>query len=119
MPAKAVAVFSDITKDGKYAYFTSTEGNHVAQLDISDPNNPKRLDDPNAEHPTIGPHFVKVTPDQKHVIIVDYFLQTGDIGIVNTPADFKIHYADINSDGSLVFNRTISFAEQFSEREIS
>jgi WD40 repeat protein len=114
--AGKVAVFSDITKDGKTAYFTITTGNHVAQVDISDLNNPKRLDDPDSVHPTIGPHFIKITPDQKHVIIVDYFLQTGEIGIVNTPADFKIHYADINNDGSLEFNRTISFSEQFPER---
>lgn len=116
--ASKVALFSDITKDGKYAYFTATTGNHVAQLDISDINNPKRLDDPNEVHPTIGPHFIKITPDQKHVVIVDYFLQTGEIGIVNTPADFKIHYADINPNGSLHFNRTISFSEQFPEREL-
>jgi len=114
---KKVAIFSDITKDGKYAYFTSTTGNHVAQLDISDTKNPKRLDNPSAVHPTIGPHFIKITPDQKHVIIIDYFLQTGDIGIVNTPSDFKVHYADIQKDGSLKFGRTISFAEQFSERK--
>jgi hypothetical protein len=115
--ANKVALFSDITKDGKFAYFTATTGNHVAQLDISDPSNPKRLDNPNEVHPTIGPHFIKITPDQKHVIIVDYFLQTGDIGIVNTPADFKIHYADINANGSLTFGRTISFSEQFPERK--
>lgn len=117
--ANKVALFSDITKDGKYAYFTATTGNHVAQLDISDLNHPKRLDDPNSVHPTIGPHFIKITPDQKHVVIIDYFLQTGEIGIVNTPADFKIHYADINNDGSLHFNRTISFSEQFPERKLA
>ncbi|TVY81450.1 hypothetical protein LSUE1_G004658 [Lachnellula suecica] len=114
--AGKVAIFSDITKDGKYAYFTVTTGNHVVQLDISDISNPIRLDDPKEVHPTIGPHFIKITPDQKHAVIVDYFLQTGDIGIVNTPSDYKIHYADINNDGSLTFNRTISFAEQFPER---
>lgn len=117
LAANTVAIFSDITKDGKFAYFTTTTGNHVAQLDISDVNNPKRLDDPKSVHPTIGPHFIKITPDQKHVIIVDYFLQTGDIGIVNTPSDYKIHYADINPDGSLEFDRTISFSEQFPERK--
>lgn len=114
-----VAIFSDITKDGKYAYFTATTGNHVAQLDISDLANPKRLDDPDDVHPTIGPHFIKIAPDQKHVVIIDYFLQTGEIGIVNTPSDFKIHYADIADDGSLIFNRTISFSEQFPERGFS
>lgn len=115
--ANKVAVFSDITQDGKYAYFTITNGNHVAQLDISDLNNPRRLDSEDDVHPTIGPHFIKIAPDQKHVVIVDYFLQTGEIGIVNTVADYKIHYADIQEDGTLKFGRTISFSEQFPERK--
>lgn len=114
--AGTVAIFSSITQNGKYAYFTYTTGNHVAQLDISDLAHPKRLDDPDTLLPTIGPHFIKVTPDQKHVIVIDYFLQTGDIGIVNTPADFRTWYADINKDGSLSFNRSISFSQEFPER---
>lgn len=117
--ANKIAIFSDITKDGKFAYFTSTAGNHVAQLDISDVNNPKRLDDPKVVQPTVGPHFIKIAPDQKHVAIFDYFLQTGDIGIVNPPSDYKVHYADIQEDGSLKYGRSIDFPTEFPEREYS
>jgi hypothetical protein len=107
---------SDITKDGRFAYFTLTTDNHIAALDISDLNNVKRLDDPATIQPTIGPHYIKITPDQKHIVVTDYFVQTGDIGLINTPADFKALYIDINPDGSLHFNRTIDFTQQFANR---
>jgi selenium-binding protein 1 len=61
----SVAIYTDISDDGKLAYFTFTTGNHVAALDISDLNNIKRLDDPNETQPIIGPHYVKISPDKK------------------------------------------------------
>ncbi|MCJ1470441.1 hypothetical protein MMC07_009086 [Pseudocyphellaria aurata] len=110
------AIYSDITQDGKFIYLTLTTANHIAALDISDLNNVKRLDDPNENQPTIGPHYIKVTPDQKHIVVTDYFVQTGDIGLINTPADFKALYIDINPDGSLHFNRTIDFTGPYTNR---
>lgn len=95
---------------------TLTTANHIAALDISDLNNPKRLDNPDEDQPTIGPHYIKVTPDQKHIVVTDYFVQTGDIGIINTPADFKALYIDINPDGSLLFGRSIDFTGPYSDR---
>ena len=43
-------------------------------------------------------------------------MQTGDIGIINTPADFKALYIDLNEDGSLHFNRSIDFSHEFPDR---
>lgn len=107
---------TDITQDGRFIYLTLTTANHIAALDISDLSNVKRLDDPDEDQPTVGPHYVKVTPDQKHLVVTDYFVQTGEIGIINTPADFNALYIDINDDGSLSFNRTIDFSKEFPER---
>ncbi|KAL9046926.1 MAG: hypothetical protein Q9214_000367 [Letrouitia sp. 1 TL-2023] len=95
---------------------TITTGNHIAALDISDLSNVKRLDDPDETQPTIGPHYIKVTPDQKHIVVTDYFVQTGEIGLINTPADFKALYIDINPDGSLHFNRSIDFTGPYTNR---
>jgi hypothetical protein len=126
-----VAIYSDISQDGKLAYcksshaschllltflVTLTTSDHIAALDISDLKNVKRLDDPDEDQPTIGPHYVKLTPDQKHLVVTDYFVQTGDIGILNTPADYKALYIDLNPDGSLNFNRTIDFPRIFANR---
>ncbi|EAQ85044.1 conserved hypothetical protein [Chaetomium globosum CBS 148.51] len=71
---------------------------------------------PTKEQPTIGPHYVKVTPDQKHLVVTDYFVQTGNLGLINTPADFKALYVDILDDGSLSFNRSIDFQREFANR---
>jgi hypothetical protein len=111
-----LAIYSDITADGKFAYFTLTLGNHVAALDISDLNNVKRLDNPDQNQGIVGPHYVKVSPDKKNLLVTDYFVQTGDIGIVNTPADFKAQWIDILPNGSLSFNRSINFLAEFPER---
>ncbi|OQD72987.1 hypothetical protein PENDEC_c017G02643 [Penicillium decumbens] len=111
-----IASYTDITQDGKFLYVTLTSANHVAALDISDLNNIKRLDDPEEVHPIVGPHYIKVTPDQKHIVVTDYFVQTGEIGIVNVPADFKAQYIDINDNGSISFNRSINFSQEFENR---
>lgn len=111
-----LAIYSDITDDGKYAYFTLTLGNHVAALDISDLSNVKRLDNPDENQGIIGPHYVKISPDKKNLLVTDYFVQAGQISVVNTPADFKAQWIDINDDGSLSFNRSIDFLNEFPER---
>ena len=95
---------------------TLAKGNHIAALDISDLNNVKRLDDPDEDQPTVSPHYLKVTPDQKHLLVTDYFVQAGDISVINVPADYKALYLDINNDGSLSFNRSIDFTKEFENR---
>jgi selenium-binding protein 1 len=110
------AIYTDITKDGRFLYLSLTTANHIAALDISDLNNVKRLDDPDEEQPTLGPHFIKIAPDQKHFTVTDYFVQTGDIGILNTPGDYKALWVDIADNGAPIFNRTIDFAREFYNR---
>ncbi|KAK8912480.1 hypothetical protein VCV18_012443 [Metarhizium anisopliae] len=111
----SVAIYSDISDDGKLAYFTLTLGNHVAALDISDLNNVKRLDNPDETQPIIGPHYVKISPDKKNLLVTGYFVQAGDISVLNTPGDYKGHWIDILPDGSLNFNRTIDFENIFTK----
>lgn len=79
---ESVAIYSDISDDGKLAYFTLTLGNHVAALDISDLNHVKRLDDPNEIQPIIGPHYVKISPDKKNLLVIGYFVQAGDVSLL-------------------------------------
>ncbi|KAJ9138992.1 Selenium binding protein [Coniochaeta hoffmannii] len=111
----SVAIYSDVSDDGRLAYFTFTTGNHVAALDISDLGNVKRLDDPDEEQPIIGPHYVKISPDKKNLLVTGYFVQGGDISVLNTPGDYKAHWIDILPDGSLSFNRTVDFEAIFTK----
>lgn len=133
----STAIYSEISPDGKRAYFTITVGSHVAALDISDLNNVERLDDPDEDQPIIGPHYVKLSPDGKNLLVTGYFVQAGDvsdthvmgtwkyctdlnafsqISVINTPGDYKGHWIDVLEDGSLSFNRTIDFEKIFSSR---
>lgn len=98
---ESVAIYSDITDDGKWAYFTLTLGNHVAALDISDLNNVKRLDNPAETQPIIGPHYVKISPDKKNLLVTGYFVQAGDVSTmqqsimetgINKQADFCVEH---------------------------
>ncbi|KAF3932367.1 hypothetical protein ABW19_dt0201284 [Dactylella cylindrospora] len=111
-----VAIYTDLSANGKYLYLSLTTANHVAVLDISDLNNVVRLDDPNEVQPIVGPHSLRVTPDQKNLVALGYFVQQGDIGLINTPADYKVHYIDILPNGKLHFNRTIPFETEFANR---
>ncbi|MCJ1454451.1 hypothetical protein MMC28_004804 [Mycoblastus sanguinarius] len=109
-------ISTDLIQDGKFYHATYTTSNHIAALDISDLNNVKRLDDLDEVQPTIGLHYIKVTPDQKHILVTDYFIQTGDIGLINTPADFKTLHIDFNPDRSLHFNRNVDFTGPYTNR---
>jgi hypothetical protein len=108
-----VAIYTDISDDGKFIYLTFTTANHVAALDISDLSNPVLLTDPNEVQPIIGPHYVKISPDKKNLIVTGYFVQAGDISVLNTPGDYKVHWIDILPNGALSFNRTVDFENIF------
>jgi hypothetical protein len=111
----SAAIYSEISDDGRWAYFTITLANRVAAVDISDLSNPIRLDDPSVPQPIIGPHYVKLSPDKKNLLVTGYFVQAGDISVLNTPGDYKGHWIDVLDDGSLSFNRTIDFEKIFTK----
>lgn len=39
----------------------------------------KRLDDPEEQQPIIGPHYVKISPDKKNLLVTGYFVQGGQV----------------------------------------
>ncbi|KAK6502707.1 hypothetical protein TWF506_003282 [Arthrobotrys conoides] len=111
-----VAIYTDFSANGRFLYLSLTTANHIAVLDLKDLKKPVRLDNPNEQQPVIGVHSLRVTPDQKNLVALGYFVQQGDIGLINTPADYKVHYVDILPNGSLSFNRTIPFQTEFANR---
>ncbi|KAJ3037850.1 hypothetical protein HDV00_001265 [Rhizophlyctis rosea] len=108
------AIYTDISKDGKFLYLTITSAHRVAVLDITNPYNPIRVDDPAVPQPVVGPHYLKLTPDGKQLIVTDYFVREGNLGILNTAADYKLWAIDVNpKTGALGFNKSIDFAQTF------
>lgn len=117
----STAIYTAFSKDGRYLYGSITTGNHIFALDLKDLKNIKRLDDPNEQQksgnvPVIGPHFLSISPDQKQLIVTDYFVRTGDIGILNTNGNYFAHVIDIDSNGALNFSRAIDFVAPFKDR---
>ncbi|KAK6522433.1 hypothetical protein TWF281_002994 [Arthrobotrys megalospora] len=111
-----VAIYTDFSANGRFLYLSLTTANHIAVLDLDDLDHPVRLDNPDEVQPIVGPHSLRVTPDQKNLVALGYFVQQGDIGLINTPADYKVHYVDILPNGGLSFNRTIPFQTEFANR---
>lgn len=58
---------------------------------------------------------MKLSPDKKNLLVTGYFVQAGDISILNTPGDYKAHWIDVLDDGSLSFNRSIDFENIFTQ----
>ncbi len=61
-----------ISKDGKSLWVALYGFGEVRRYDISDPEHPKLLATGRAG---IGTHYLRVTPDQKHVYASNYFVQ--------------------------------------------
>lgn len=62
-----------------------------------------------------GPHYVKLSPDKKNLLVTGYFVQAGDISVLNTPGDYKAHWIDVLDNGALSFNRSIDFEDIFTQ----
>ncbi|GAQ78976.1 hypothetical protein KFL_000220080 [Klebsormidium nitens] len=79
-----------LTQDGKTAVLTLNAGNKVLLLDLTNPYNIKIKDVlplPNGANP----HYADIHPDQKRVVVVDYFLDFKTYGIIHRPGDKIIH----------------------------
>jgi len=87
----------------------------VAMLDIATPEQPKLLSVVDLG-PGSGPHYLRLTQDEKRLVVSDYFL-VEDLtpgGVVMTEGDHKIHVIDVRENEieldpsfDLDFNRDI------------
>jgi DNA-binding beta-propeller fold protein YncE len=88
----------------------------VVMLDIARPEQPKLLSVVDLG-PGSGPHYLRLTDDEKRLVVSDYFL-VEDLtpgGVVMTEGDHKIHVIDVRDDEleldpsfDLDFNRDIA-----------
>jgi selenium-binding protein 1 len=84
-----------ITRDGKRLFISMNQAGKVAMFDISDPGEPRLLKalDLGANS---GPHYIALTPDDKRLVISDYFLNEDSFGKVHAEGDHKIHVARVS-----------------------
>jgi selenium-binding protein 1 len=73
-------------------------GGKVAMLDISSPEHPAILSvvDLGADS---GPHYLRLTGDEKRLVVSDYFLveDLAPGGVVHAEGDHKIHVFNVHS----------------------
>ena len=83
-----------ITRNGKRLFISMNQAGKVVMFDTSDPDEPRVLKilDLGANS---GPHYIKLTPDEKRLVISDYFLNEDNFGKVHAEGDHKIHVAII------------------------
>ena len=108
-----------IDHDGTRLFITlNYAGNagKVAQFDISQPSKPQLLDMADLG-PGSGPHYLRLTRDERRLVVSDYFLveDLGPGGVVKAEGDHKIHvikifrnHMTLDPHFDLDFNRDIS-----------
>jgi selenium-binding protein 1 len=114
--APAMPQLLRINKQGTRLFITVNGPGKVAMLDISSPEKPKVLSVVDLG-PGSGPHFLRLTGDEKRLIVTDYFLveDLAPPGVVNADGDHKVHVINVQGDSleldarfDLDFNRDIS-----------
>jgi selenium-binding protein 1 len=105
-----------ISKDGTRLFVTLNGAGQVAMFNIARPDHPKLLSVVDLGLGS-GPHFLRLTSDEKRLVVTDYFLveDLAPGGIVQGEGDHKIHVINVRGDRleldkrfDLDFNRDIS-----------
>ena len=66
----------------------------VVMFDISDPAKPKVLRILDLG-PDSGPHYLRLTKDERRLVVSDYFLNEDAFGKVHAEGDHKVHVARV------------------------
>jgi hypothetical protein len=102
-----------MTADGKRLFLSMNVAGKIAMFDTSDPEHPRLIKalDLGADS---GPHYLALTPDEKRLVITDYFLNEDGLGKVHAEGDHKVHVARISQDGLTLDPRfTLDFNSAF------
>lgn len=86
-----------ITRDGKRLFISMNQAGKLAMFDISNPDEPRLLNVLDLGQNS-GPHYIKLTPDEKRLVVSDYFLNEDSFGKVHAEGDHKIHVARITGN---------------------
>jgi hypothetical protein len=90
------------TRDGRRLFITLNQVGKVVMFDTSEPSAPKVVSILDLG-PSSGPHYLRLTEDERRLVISDYFLNEDSFGKVHAEGDHKIHVAKV-TDNSLVLD---------------
>lgn len=88
-----------VNKDGTRLFVTLNGAGKVVMLDIEQPRRPRLLSVVNLGADS-GPHFLRLTKDERRLVVSDYFLveDLAPGGIVNVEGDHKVHVIDVHQN---------------------
>lgn len=86
-----------MTKDGKRLFITLYQGGKVVMFDISEPTIPRLLAALDLGENS-GPHYLRLTKNERRLVISDYFLNEDSFGKVHLDGDDKIHVVSVERD---------------------
>ena len=86
-----------ITSDARRLFISMNQAGKVVMFDISDPDTPRVLKVLDLG-PDSGPHYITLTPDERRLVISDYFLNEDNFGKVHAEGDHKVHVALITEN---------------------
>ena len=86
-----------MTRDGSRLFITMNQAGKVAMFDTSIPAAPKLLNVLDLG-PNSGPHYLRLTKDERRLVVSDYFLNEDSMGKVHAEGDHKVHVARVTRD---------------------
>jgi selenium-binding protein 1 len=86
-----------MTRDGRRLFITMNQAGKVVMFDTSRPSAPKVLSVLDLGDKA-GPHYLRLTGDERRLVISDYFLDEDAMGKVHAEGDHKIHVAKVTRD---------------------
>jgi hypothetical protein len=86
-----------INKAGTRLFITMNQAGKVVVFDIAEPAHPKvlRILDLGSGS---GPHYLRLTEDERRLVISDYFLNEDSLGKVHAEGDHIVHVARVERD---------------------
>lgn len=83
-----------MTEDGTRLFITMNQAGKVVMFDTSDPLHPRLLRILDLG-PGSGPHYLRVTADERRLVVTDYFLNEDSFGKVHAEGDHRVHVARV------------------------
>jgi selenium-binding protein 1 len=88
-----------MNREGTRLFVTLNGAGKVVMFDIEQPRRPRPLSVVNLGADS-GPHYVRLTDDERRLVVSDYFLveDLAPGGIVNVEGDHRIHVIDVGDN---------------------
>ena len=86
-----------MTANGKRLFISMNLAGKVVMFDVENPEQPRVLKVVDLG-PESGPHYIALTPDQKRLVVTDYFLNEDTLGKVHAEGDHKVHVLRVSED---------------------